>query len=288
MTRIKHYHLLGVLFYFTSCNLINPVEDIPTYIQIDSVQVVSTVPQKHGSVSHKISDVWVYYDYQLLGAFELPAKIPVLANERGQLQVLAGIWDNGISATRTKYPFYTVDTFTFTAQKGETIKHIPAFYYRTADTPAIAYAIENFEQGNSFQKNTGSDTSFIRTNEPSEVFEGDWSGKIALHDTIDYIEAITIPTYYLKPNKQAYLELNYKSDINIQVYTQIQYQGTTYNQEIIGLKARENWNKTYLNLSGFASTYQNAAFKFYIKATKPSEKDSATIYIDNFKIIYFN
>lgn len=285
---MKSFYTSAILLFvlaIQSCNIVNPKESIPTYIQIDSVKVNSTEINKHGSVKHNIKDVWVYYERQLLGAFELPAKIPVLANGSGQLQVVAGIWDNGLSYSRAKYSFYTVDTFTFSASPTNTIQHIPNFNYRT--TEGVSYYVENFEQGNTFVKRFG-DSSITRTNDPTEVFEEDWSGKIDLHDSIDYVEIITSQEYMLPPNKEAYMELTYKSDIDIIMRTEIYHLGNMYNLDIIGLKANTKWSKVYLNLSGFASTYQYGKFKFVLQSLLPAGKSNAKILIDNFKIIYFN
>ena len=93
---------LCFLFMLQGCNLVNPKEDIPTYISMDSVFLQSTVPVIHGSVSHKITDVWVYYNRELLGAYQLPARVPVIAKSRGQLQIVAGIWEDGLSGIRAK------------------------------------------------------------------------------------------------------------------------------------------------------------------------------------------
>lgn len=276
----------GFIWLFSACNIVNPAESIPTYIQLDSVTLQSTVPEKHGSVSHKISDVWVYYNLQLLGAFELPAKVPVLANGKGQLQILAGIWDNGLSGTRVKYPFYIVDTFSFTAQPGQSIQHNPVFQYRTADQPIIRYFVENFEQGNSFMPLAG-DTSLVRTNNINEVFEGTWSGKLYMRDTDATAQCITSQAFAIPPSKEAYLELNYKNDVPFDVRLEVLWNGSTIRSDIISLRERSVWNKAYLRLGGFASTYQNGQFKFYIRSSLPTGKSEGTILIDNFKVIYF-
>ncbi|MBL7767154.1 MAG: hypothetical protein JNJ58_13725 [Chitinophagaceae bacterium] len=283
-------HLLLIaasLFLFTTCNIINPSEGIPTYIQIDSVQLKSTVPGTHGSVSHKITDVWVYYNREILGGFQLPARVPVLANGKGQLQILAGVWDNGLSGTRARYPFINVDTFTFNANPTQTITHIPQFTYRTADTPSIKYFIENFEQGNGFIKRSG-DTAIVKTNIPGEVFEDDWSGKIELFDTITTSENISVQEYMLPPNKDCYMELNYKSDIPFVVRLQIYHVGTFIYSDVIGLNAKDKWNKIYINLTGFATSFQYGKFKIIIKSSLPAGKTSGKILLDNFKMIYFN
>lgn len=272
---------------WSACNMINPTEKIPTYIEVDSVNVVSTVPATHGSNSHKITDVWAYYNYELLGAYELPARIPILAEGKGQLQLLAGIWDNGLSGTRTKYPFYNVDTLSFNSSPTNVIKYSPKFTYRTADTPAIKYFAEGFEQGNIFIPLSG-DTSIIKTGEPSEVFEGDWSGKMVLTTDNPTGEAITSQEFYLTPNRDAYMELNYKSDMPFDIRTQVLYQGSTISSDVMSYKAREGWTKVYINLSGFAAAFQYGKFKFVIKSSLPNSLTSARLLIDNFKIIYYN
>lgn len=285
-----NFKLLGIflvgIIAMNSCNIVNPKEGIPTYIQIDSVQLNATDIAKHGSVKHKITDVWVYYERQLLGAFELPAKIPVLATGKGQLQIVAGIWDNGLSGTRAKYPFYNLDTFTFEASPTNTINYTPKFTYRTTEN-ILSYYVENFEQGNSFIKRAG-DSTLTRTNEKTDVFEEDWSGKIELNDSVKAVEIITAQEYLLPPNKEAYLELNYKSDIDFKIRAEIYHLGSFNVLEVMGVKSKSEWNKIFLNLSGFSSTYQYGKFKFIITANKPSDMAKAKVLIDNFKIIYYN
>lgn len=290
-TRMKitlSFFVLAWILFLCSCNVINPAEGIPTYIQIDSVKLLSTQPEKHGSVNHKITDVWVYYNREILGAYELPARVPILAEGNGQIQVVAGIYEDGLSSTRSRYPFYTVDTFSFDASPGKSIAHTPLFTYRTADTPAITYRIEDFEQGNVFIKRYSNDTTLFRSNAPGDAFEGDWCGKIVFQDTIDNAECITSSAYYLPPGRECYMELNYRSDVDFTIRTSFEYNTTTFTDDVISVKANSKWNKIYIKLGGFAQTYQGAAFKFIIKAEKPTSMNVATLLFDNFKIIYFN
>lgn len=289
MKQVVALLVLVVVLGFTSCNLVNPSEKVPTYIQIDSVQVVPTNMAKHGSVSHKITDVWMYYNRQLLGPFELPARVPVQAEGVGEIEILAGIYDNGLTATRAKYPFYTVDTFTFTAAPAQVIKHTPKFNYRGLDTTAtVSYIIEDFEQGNIFQKRYSNDTTMIRSNNAADKFEGDWTGKIYFKDSIDDAECITSTAFNLPPLREAYMELNYKCDITFSLSTEISYQSSLISSNIISVKGTDTWKKIYVKLSGFSSTFQGGSFKFIIKAEKPSDVSEATLLFDNFKIIYFN
>jgi hypothetical protein len=276
-----------VIITMLGCNAINPKEELPTYIVIDSTSVMPTIIEKHGSVSHKITDVWVYYNRTLLGTYELPAKIPILAKGKGELTLVAGIWENGLSGTRSKYPFYAANTLNFEAKPTEIIHHHPVFNYRDAALANVTYSVEDFEQGNGFIKLSG-DTSVVRTNLPNEVFEGSWSGKILLKDTIKNVETITSQIYSLGVSKEAYLEMNYKSDIPFAVKVKASKNGSYYFLDIISLKAKNVWNKTYLNIGGFGNAYQGGQFQFYIQANLPSGQTEGKLLIDNFKVIRYN
>lgn len=278
--------ILLITVFFSNCNIVNPTETIPTYIKIDSVSLISTQSAIHGSVSHKIKDVWVFYERELLGAFELPAKIPVLANNKGQLQIIAGVWDNGLSGTRARYPFYTVDTFSIDPQPGKTIQHTPVFNYRTADVPPIKYFVESFEQGNSFKARNGK-TTFVKTDISGEVYEGNWSSKVELNDTLTDFEGITTQEFVIPPGSDAYVELDYKSDTPFEVYLELNYQGNVFTLFVIGLNSKKEWTKVYLNLSGYAVTYQNAKCKVILRGLRDANIPISKTLIDNFKFIFF-
>jgi len=267
--------------------MVNPTESIPTYIQIDSVTLQSVLPSVHGSVSHKITDVWVYYNRELLGAFEIPAKVPVLADKRGELQIIAGVWEDGLSGIRAKYPFYNLDTFAFDPSPTKTIHFTPHFTYRTTDSVSTHYFVEDFEQGNSFGPGFG-DTSFTKTNLPDEVFEGNWSSKLELNDTLTYGEGISLQEFTLPANKMCYLELNYKSDIPFVIRTLVLKGGAQTTIDLTGINPSSKWGKIYYNFGGFPTKFQNSTFKFIISAELPSDKTQGKVLIDNFKIIHFN
>ena len=281
-----HLHFLLALMVFQACNMVNPTESIPTYIKIDSVQLISTDPLIHGSVSHKITDVWVYYNRQLLGAFQLPAKVPVLSTVRGELQIVAGIWENGLSGMRAKYPFYSLDTFSFNPSPAGIIDHIPTFNYRTADSLSTVYLNYDFEQGNSFGPLYG-DTTFIKTNTPEDVFEGNWSDKLELSDTTKFGQSATVIDYTLPNDKMCYLELNYKNDVPFELKAEVNQSSNVFNVKLIGVNTSDKWGKIYVNFGTIAASYPNATFKFVIEATLPAGRTYGKVLIDNFKIIHF-
>jgi len=274
------------ILFLQACNMVNPKESIPTYIEIDSVHLQSTLPSIHGTVSHKITDVWVYYERQLIGAYQLPAKVPVITDHRGQLQVIAGIYEDGLSGIRAKYPFYSVDTFSFDPNPTNTIAHIPTFIYRTVDTPATTYFVEDFEQGNSFEK-FGGDTTFVKTNEAADVFEGSWSNKLLLFDTITSGKCVTVQEFTLPSDKMCYVELNYKNDIPFVIRTEIGFGGLRSTLDMTGVNRSSTWGKIYFNFGRYVATYPNAKFRFVIEAALPAGSTTGKILIDNFKVIHF-
>ena len=96
---------LFVSFLYQSCEEIDINEGVPSYINIPSIEVVTDLTNE-GSNSHKITDAWVYFDNNLQGVYPLPASFPVLLSGKQNISIKAGIKNNGIAATRVKYPFY--------------------------------------------------------------------------------------------------------------------------------------------------------------------------------------
>ena len=83
ITHIKSIYalLLIIVTGFCGCDIINPDETIPAYIYIESIEVINNpdLQGKEGSLNNTIVDAWVSANGKLVGAFELPAVIPVLA-----------------------------------------------------------------------------------------------------------------------------------------------------------------------------------------------------------------
>ena len=96
---MKAYIPILLVLLFTACEVINPEEETPSFISLNEFE--------HAEVgTAKIVDAWVYIDNDLQGIYQLPNTIPVLKNGEQKLYIAPGIKENGISATRTSYPFY--------------------------------------------------------------------------------------------------------------------------------------------------------------------------------------
>src|SRR5436190_18776076 len=120
-----------ILFFFLSlhsCEVINPDEEIPSYVRVENISLV-TDTFTQGSASQKITDVWLYVDDQPLGVYEMPVSIPVLAEGPHALAIRAGVIVNGIASTRVYYPFYAFYNETVNLTRGTITTVSPTVNY---------------------------------------------------------------------------------------------------------------------------------------------------------------
>src|SRR3954469_7333951 len=109
MVRYFSFYLFVVIaacFMQQGCNIINPAEPTPTYVHIDSFNMQGNV-NVTGTNSHKITNVWVYYNNHSMGVFNLPVTVPIITEgTNGVLRLQPGIDANGFSTIEIPYPFY--------------------------------------------------------------------------------------------------------------------------------------------------------------------------------------
>ena len=67
------YKYVAFLIIFPACNLINPKEQVPTYLHLDRFTFSNPDSSYTGSSSHDIPSAWVYVNDQPVGTFDLPA-----------------------------------------------------------------------------------------------------------------------------------------------------------------------------------------------------------------------
>jgi hypothetical protein len=267
---------------FTSCNIINPKEPTPYFIQIDSVQFSGTDYAKYGSTaSKKITDVWVYYENNLLGAFELPARVPIIPKANTSVDIRAGIYDNGISGTKNVYPFYDISTHDLDKPSGTVQKIIPQFHY--IDAMKMLYNFD-FESGNPFSARTlGTDSAMSYTS--TQVYEGSRSGIMYLDNAHPVNENIINELIYLEKNQPYYFELNYKCDTDFEIYLLSKKNGAFNLNYVGGVKTKDTWNKIYFNIGSINSTIQADAYQIIIRAALKAGATNNYVAIDNFKLI---
>lgn len=274
-----------------SCNIINPDESVPTYIHIDSIKLENTDPNKTGTISSNIVCAWVYYNNQTVGVFDIPGTFPVIAEGEGELLVIPGVSFDGISDFNAQYPFYSSATMTFDAKPGGTIEYNPIVRYLS---DANFRWTEDFEVGNNFEEFTSgltNDTMIVRVNkntQPDKVFEGAGSGYIYLDGSTNLCEVVSNRSFAL-PQTQIYLEVNYKNTIPFEVGMVATDNSDVVQTAdyIVGANPSAEWNKIYIGLRDFTSSYNADKYKLLIKAELPEGTNSGYVLLDNIKIVSF-
>ena len=306
MKQLLHYTKYIFVFSFlafalSSCEIINPSEEIPFYLRIDSISFIDSTkspvgPAKAGT--QKITDAWVFVDGIFVGTYELPATFPVLAGPgHHTVRVSAGILLSAQSTERRVYPFFTNYPISLdSVELGKTYTIKPKSSY---DPIAVKYPIEALGQfpetfegvGTIFKYTPNSKVdTIIRTDDPALVFDGDYSMIMEMNSTKDYMEFETVKAYSLPNNlRPTYMELNFRTDVNLNIGIYAIDNNTSNVTEVnfITLVPTNNtWKKVYLNVSNELSAFDNSKYKFYFKANHDSTLTSSKVLIDNVRILY--
>lgn len=285
-----------LLWSASACDLINPEEEIPSYLWIAPFEVQTTLATQ-GSPSAKITEVWVSVDGSFLGAYALPAKIPILQTGNHKIKLEAGIKDNGIGTVPEIYPFYQPLEYNLTLEANKIDSIRPKVTYKSG----IRFAfIENFENNSHVFQTlvTGNESNKMSVTSEG-AFEGSGSGLIQLSTQYPAVELATRNTYsdLLAKGAAVYLELNYKAEVplivgviaykagNIGAGGQILYSA--------GFNASENWNKIYFNLTKVVADSKLDEYQIILKTEIPKNSDgtinrsNARIWLDNVKLVHF-
>lgn len=280
--------LIILLLATTGCYKFKGDQTIPAYLSVDSVFVNSYYPTQ-GTNSHKITDVWIYVNDNIVGAFELPALIPVLSQGLNELQIRPGIKLNGISSTRVPYPFYEpiiFDDFDFVPDSARELNAVSADYYSN-----LVFAwMEDFEgAGISIEENPASDTSIVKVDRPNSPDpETKFAGAIYLTDDNPIYSGATYNAYPMpRQGSPVLMEVDYKTNNYVNTGLLIREQGGYIKVPLLTLNHSDEWNKIYINLGPNLSLHPQASeYRVYFEAGLDLDKSSSTIYLDNIKVIH--
>ena len=291
--RLLNYLLLAITaLFFANCDIINPEEEIPAYLEIRPYEF-SVLPGQ-GSASEKLSYAWLYVNGEYLGLYPLPATVPVLANGTTDITIDPGINDNGIAATPDIYPFYKRFETVVELSENETTIIQPRTSYIDE---ARFVMIEDFESNsNFFQDNLDNNDSTNVVTDQSDVFEGSGSGRIYITKDYPLIEVGAVKFLEFPPSgTSVYVELNYKAEAPMFVgwVAYDAFGNRLQNFLDRGINPKEEWNKIYFN---FRETIREiellgaSSYQLVLVSAIPIENgeftlEEATIMIDNVKVI---
>lgn len=296
MEKINKYNLFFIILIsnvllLSGCYKFEGDQTVPAYIQIDTV-LLNTNYYDQGSNSQNITDVWIYVDDELIGAFELPAKFPVLAQGQHKLEIRPGIKLNGISSTRVPYPFYlpiTYNNFNFIPDSIKKISNPTTTYY-----PNLEFSwMEDFEKINlTLVENEGSDTVIVRTQpagSPEAFLEDNslYSGLISLTDEKPVWTALSYNKFSIPPQGSlVLLEMNFKTDNYLNMGLIVQENGSYLKVPLLVLNHSVDWTKIYINLGPNLSLHSAGSYyQIYFESVLESDQSTASIFIDNIKLV---
>jgi len=292
MMRMK---LLRVLLLpallWSGCDIVNPDEAIPAYIHIEPFEFSANISTQ-GSASAKITEGWVTVGGEFLGAYSLPATLPVLAEGVTEVKVEPGIKDNGVSVTPEIYPFYESYITSVDLKPTATATIAPSTTYRTDARFAF---IEDFETTNNiFIDDIDGNPETEVVSAFSDAFEGQGVGRIVLTPEHPVLQVATNFDEKFSGLQErgvfVYLEVNYKSDTEVAWGVVAYPEGLFSPPDIIYdpvFVARDEWNKIYFNLSRLFFESQGEEFQITLLAQAEAGLEETVILLDNIKLVHF-
>jgi len=291
---IKLFSLVGLVILMNpACDKFEGDQSIPSYLAIDTVFLENNNLIEEGELTHNFTDVWVYVDDQLIGAFELPAIVPVLVYGNHKLALYAGIKLNAMSGTRAQYPFVRpkiFDAFNFVIDSVITINPVVSYY----DQTKFAW-LEDFEDSPmSLIPTSNSDTSILFFNYDTPVpFFGSRSGYGFVDNSFTVLELSTFdeerPGFDLPTAGQpVFLEMEYKSNATLRVGVFIRDVsfGIKQHSVLMLIPSGDLWKKVYVNFTPVLNSYYYADFyNVFFRVDKGSAPDEEYIMLDNLKLI---
>lgn len=287
MIRTFYILSLAILVGFTACKESPWKAEVPTYLVVDTFELTTFGDQ--GSNSAAITDVWVYDNTGLLGAYELPAEIPILGDGEKEIVLYPGIRENGNSFYPDIYFLYEPDTVVINAsQNGE----VQVSASTTYDERTQFAFVEGFESGNIFTQSLTSDSTEMKVID-SMALDGNKCGMIEVSESQSPVVVGTNQGYgpFFQRGNLAYLEMDFKSEVPVTVgYSGITITGEEREFLKVTLKPVEDWRKVYIEFSEEFAGDQIFRVQMVIRADLDPRYTTDTVgraYFDNLKLIHF-
>lgn len=287
--RLLHLFFFAILFslfqIFSSCEKFSGDQTIPSYLKIDSISF-STDYDLQGSSSHVISDAWVYVDGELIGAFPLPADLPILKQGSHTVKILPGIKKDGIAATRINYPFYgsVEKTINLVPDAHTSMGKVATVYNSQADF----LWQEDFEEVLvSLDTTPRSSVGISKTQAGSPLtFERQHSGIVVMDTTGAFFECVSHKIFNI-PYSEVFLELDFNTNNNLTVGVMV-YTGSVVVQIpiMVLVDTGGKWKKIYIDLTNSLNSNTGASsFQVFFGNYKDETVSHSQILLDNIKLV---
>lgn len=279
--------MLPVLLGAAGCD---EPEPIPAYLRIEPF----IVNEKGGAGWQEITDGWLYVNDEFLGAYTLPATVPVLAEGECEILVFPGVKENGILATPNLYQFMKRYETTLDLSPPGITAIQPQTEYAT--DAVIPWGERGDFDGSSelqFVNRDGDDsTSYVLTTDSAYAGKSIRMQVDEDHPLIEIAtEKVPLPT---TAEQEVWLELHYKNDVS---FTLNLLSSTNNSSEFIQVvflfNKSDGWNKIYINLTEFlvASLQEDHRLDFRVTLPKNEQgqytQTSGKVMLDNIRLVHF-
>lgn len=289
--------LCGVIL--SSCTESDPNDTtIPAYIEVSAFKVENTpgnsVSSYEGCFTSDINtvEITVKNDKEscLIGVFELPCRVPVLREGKYDILLKPCIKLNGISATRSSYPFYSDVTI-----KGVNLVPDSTIVVDTQNVHYMSYTnflwteyCEHFVT-NPFVPDTGATIVKIIKNNDTVLSDNGCAAVYLSPDQTEF-EFVRRDSCTHKNYDALILEMDYWTNVPLEVGLKGKNTsgGAEYTLYGISLYPNQGWQKIYIQLgrlwsNGF-SYYPT--FKVAFRVSNADGIEGKT-YIDNLKLVAY-
>ena len=285
-------YTLSLICLFTVLGCKDNPEQIPAYLYLKPF----TVDAQGDASWHKLTEGWLYVNGEYLGAYTLPATVPVLAEGESDVLLFPGVKENGILATPNIYPLLTRwESKTVNLRGGQTTEIQPSTTYDPSIKFALGIGRGDFDGGSSVVlENRDSDpiTTFSITD------NGAFAGKCLLMEVDTAHPLIEIATEKVQNlpitgSPEVWLELHYKTDVPFYLYLlHSSNGGSESSQPVFQFNTAENWNKIYINVTQALTTTQADTYRLYFRTPLPRDITGnfsqlhGTVRLDNIRLVH--
>lgn len=285
------------LWGITGCDLFNPAEPLPVYLQLNVPTVIDPLTGANENLG--IRDFWIDHNGVQLGIFRLPTTIPLIPGEdQNQITIRGGIFENGLSTLRSPYIFWQPVTLDLEPVPLDTIPIDVQVDYWPVDSIVDYRFIEDFE-GASF----GFVESYVGANatsmsiRSSGAYKGNGSGYVPFTESGYRFEASANEAFRLPQsnNNDIYMEMTFRCNVPFTVglaYAGVFTQTSGLLPVGVTFNSRMEWRTVYLHIGELVrSIPDDAIFTPYLQASTYDQANDIGIpgelWLDNIRIVQF-
>lgn len=290
--KIKNIFYISLLLLFVTlqmrCDVINPEEEIPSYLHIESFEIEENTLVEEGSLRSKIVAAQVLVNNVGVGVIPIPGTIPVFATGDAVITLDPMIQENGANDLLSLYPFFTRVTMNANFAIGEETTINPKSTYISNATILRG----DFNGSNVFfveDVDGNPETKVEITQIGGQAGEGG-VGKIVLTEENPIFTGATNVNapYDISEASRIWLEIQYKTDVPMLFGLLDRTDGDTFDYDEYGVAIKTEWNTLYFNLLDLIRSQQIERFQLSLRANYVvgSELEEAQVLLDNIKLVY--